>query len=103
MGVPEVAELLRVLLTIATCCWIARIRTSYNDKHFDKLLGRALDSALCRAANRASWPEKVYGCRCVVYGMGVPEVAELLRVLLRTSYNEIYVGQHKKAAAAQLA
>jgi len=36
MGAPQVAELLRLLLTIAACCWIARVRTSYIDKHFGK-------------------------------------------------------------------
>jgi hypothetical protein len=36
MGAPQVAELLRLLLTIAACCPIARVRTSYIDKHFDK-------------------------------------------------------------------
>ena len=36
MGAPQVAELLRLLLTIAACCPIARVRTSYIDKHFGK-------------------------------------------------------------------
>ena len=36
MGAPQVAELLRLLLTIAACCWVARVRTSYIDKHFGK-------------------------------------------------------------------
>jgi hypothetical protein len=36
MGAPQVAELLRLLLTIATCCWVARVRTSCIDKHFGK-------------------------------------------------------------------
>ena len=36
MGAPQVAELLRLLLTIAACCPIARVRTSCIDKHFGK-------------------------------------------------------------------
>ena len=79
MGVPEVAELLRVLLTIATCCWIARIRNSYNDKHFDKRgRGRVAAEAGAEAeaeAEAAAASGRRSCCCCCCGGGGALQVA----------------------------
>ena len=71
MGVPEVAELLRLLLTIATCCWIARIRTSYTDTHFDKRgIGRAAVEAGAGAEAEAAAASGRRSCCCCCNGGG---------------------------------
>ena len=75
MGVPEVAELLRVLLTIAIC-WIARIRTSYIDTHFDKHFdkrggGRAAAEAGAGAEAEAVAAVAAGGRSCSCGGGGI--------------------------------
>ena len=76
MGVPEVAELRRVLLTITTCCWIARIRTSYIDAHFDKHFdkrggGRAAAEAGAGAEAEAAAAVAAGGRSCSCGGGGI--------------------------------